>query len=156
MKTDSNRGAHEARRQIDENVAGVATAGQALLAVVSGARRVQTGYAEALAPFELSLSQFQLLDFLRRAGPPGIASEKLRIGMRELCISADCEAHVERRGWLVRDNEGTRRITESGRQLLAELAPVLEELASGMASALGTSELADLIDLMARIPPETP
>ena len=155
MTPDPPRATDEARRQIGEEVAGAVTPGRALLAVVSAARRVQDRYNEALASHDLSLSQYQLLDFLRRTGSTGAGAEAFHGGMRDLCVAATCEAHVERNGWLVRDHNGTRNITEHGRQLLAEVAPVLEELSEQIAGGLGSNQLAELVGLTARLEPET-
>ena len=154
MKSDPTHASAKARRQIDERVASAMTSGRALLAVMSTARRVQDRYNDALESHGVSLSQYQILEFLRRMGPSGADAEAFHSGTRDLCVSTACEAHVEREGWLTRDNEGTRQITEPGRQLLAEVAPVLEELASGIAAALGTSELGELVGLTARLDPE--
>lgn len=154
VKSDSIGAKPEARRQIDERVAGSLTAGRALLAVVSSARRIQDRYDAALEPFELSLSQYQLLDFLRRKGPTGATAEGFHGGLRDLCVSAKCEAHVEKEGWLNRNHEGTRFISEPGRRLLAEVAPVLEELAATVTAGLGTDELGSLVGLTARLDPQ--
>lgn len=150
---EPSRAAQEARRQIDERLAGSVTAGRVLLALVSVARRVQDRYNEALEPFDVSLSEYQILNFLRQAGPAGVEAETFHEGMRDLCVSAKCEAHVEREGWLARDHDGTRQITEPGRRLLADVAPALEELSNGMTGALGANQLGELMGLTARIDP---
>ena len=154
MKADSSHATDEARRQIDERLAGALTSGRALLALVSAARRVQDRYNDALAEHDISLSQYQILDYLRRAGAVGIDAEDFHSGMRDLCVSATCEAHVERMGWLKREHSGTRHITEPGRQLLAELAPMLDELANAVAGGLGINQLGELVGLTARLDPE--
>ena len=139
------------RRQIDERLAGAVSPREAFLNVVSAGRRIRRQYDGALESYGLTLDQCRILEALRHAGPEGLEAEDFNAVLRRMCVDARCEAKLENEGWLERDHEGDRRITGPGRERLADLDPVLEEVDDRLAEALGAREVAELKDILAKV-----
>lgn len=135
---------------------GGGTARAVFLSTVSVGRHLRRAYDEALEPFDLTLDQTRILEVLRRAGPEGLAAEDFRGLVRQTCVNPDCGPGLEKEGWLEVDHEGNRRITGPGRQRLAELDPVLEEVDDRLSEHLGADEVAELRRILAKIPIDRP
>lgn len=139
------------RRQIGEHLASAPRARSILLALVSAGDRLRAAYDEALSPFEIELDPCRMLEELRRAGPGGLDGVEFHDALRAAGVDPGDEARLENEGWLERDQHGNRKITGPGRQLLAEVAPVLEELDDRMVEHLGAAEVNELSRLLEKL-----
>ena len=138
------------RRQLDEIVVDLPSTRDAVMALVSAGLRIWETYNAALHPHGITLDQCRILQELRHAGPRGLDSEAFHRALRRIGAVHLDEGRLENVGWLTRDRDGVRRITDPGRRLIAELDPTLEEVEDRLSEALGSDELEELLRILGK------
>lgn len=115
-------------------------------------------FAEALKPYGITPTQYNVLRILRGAGEAGLC--RAEITERMLTRVPDVTRLLDRLeavGLITRERDAvdrryvTARITEKGLALLEELEELVLEMHRGPCSALNPSEQRALIDMLARI-----
>ncbi len=114
--------------------------------------------AEALKPYGITPTQYNVLRILRGAGEQGLCRNEVRERMiAQVPDVTRLLDRMEAAGLIRRDRDGrdrrfvTARITEAGLELVAELDEPMRELHNRHLSHLGADDLGRLIDLLGRI-----
>jgi DNA-binding MarR family transcriptional regulator len=128
---------------------------EAMLALQVTADRLASEGARLLKPWDVSPTQYNVLRILRGAGPDGLACG----GIGERMIQHDPDItrlidRMEKRGLVSRQRDGKdrrvviTRITQKGKDLLAELDAPIEEFNKRRLSHLGRERVQTLIELL--------
>jgi DNA-binding MarR family transcriptional regulator len=130
---------------------------EAMLALMKTADGVRRGIAAVLEPHGVTMQQYNVLRILRGAGPKGIPTLSI-VGrlIEETPGVTRLLDRMEARGWVKRERcERDRRvvyaiITESARELLARIDPLLAEFEKDSLPLLSEPEVQTLIALLER------
>jgi DNA-binding MarR family transcriptional regulator len=130
---------------------------EAILSVQRTASVLDQAVAEALKPYELSITQYNALRILRGAGAAGLACQE--IGDRMVARDPDITRLLDRleARKLIERSRSSRdrrvvlvRISEMGRRLLASMDSSIEGLPRRVLGHLGKRRVKLLIDLLER------
>ena len=130
---------------------------EALLSIARTAARLDHGVAQALKPYGLTPTQYNVLRILRGAGAEGLCRNE--VGERLVAPVPDVTRLLDRMedtGVIRRERSGadrryvTTRITRKGLDLLGQLDQPLEALGRAQLGHLGKRNLQALIDVLTR------
>jgi DNA-binding MarR family transcriptional regulator len=128
---------------------------QAYVALLRAADALRDDYAEALAPVELTPTQYEVLRLLRDAGPQGLPCGDL--GRRLLAREPDVTRlldRLDRRGLVRRErDEDDRRVvrarlTAEGQRVVGSLDRHLADLHERQFAVLGEARLKQLVAML--------
>lgn len=114
--------------------------------------------AEALRPYGVTPTQYNVLRILRGAGEAGLCrNEVMERMIARVPDATRLLDRMEAAGWIARERSSadrrfvTTRITDGGLRLLGQLDAVILEIHRRQFSHLNKSELRALIDLLGRV-----
>jgi MarR family transcriptional regulator, organic hydroperoxide resistance regulator len=128
---------------------------EAYLNLERSADAIKNAVGEALKPFGISGTQYNVLRILRGAGVAGRTCGEVgeRLVTRDPDITRLLD-RLEKRGLIVRSREQedrrivTTRITAAGLKLLDELDPTLDQVERGLFKGFSDAKLRSLINLL--------
>ncbi|UCF20000.1 MAG: MarR family transcriptional regulator [Gemmatimonadota bacterium] len=131
---------------------------EGVVGLLRTADRVRWHFCEVLAPYGMTLPQYNVLRVLRGAGPKGLptleVAERLIEHAPGITRMMD---RLERRGWVRRERcSGDRRqvlcfLTTEGEKLLAELDKPIDRADEEALRGLTPAKQHDLIELLDRV-----
>lgn len=133
-------------------------ASEAMVSVLRTAAVLEHAIGEALKPFGLTGTQYNVLRILRGAGASGLCGRE--VGQRLVSQVPDVSRLLERmaeQGLIVRERDEndrrhvTARITPAGLALLDEVEPRLAEVERARFDGLDEARLRELVDVLATI-----
>lgn len=123
---------------------------EAMVAIARTASMVERQSSRVLGRFGLSTAQYNVLRILRGAGTAGLPTLAIRerlidpaAAITRLVDKLDRAGLLERERTSTDRRQVTCRITPAGLDLLTQVDPEVERLASALADALGVEELTD-------------
>ena len=126
-----------------------------IMAVLRAADRLRRRYADLLAPYELTLQQYNVLRILRGAGPGGVATLGIAGRMIEQAPGITrLLAPLVRKGLVTRQRDAgdqrivVCRITVSGRRLLRRLDGPVARADTAAVRALSARQRARVVALL--------
>jgi DNA-binding MarR family transcriptional regulator len=128
---------------------------EALVGLMRTAALVDHAANEALKPYGLTQTQYNVLRILRGASPNGLCGRE--VGERLIARVPDVPRLLDRMveaGLISRERDSvdrrhvTARITDDGLALLDRATPVLEAVATRWFGAIDAAQLQSLIDLL--------
>jgi DNA-binding MarR family transcriptional regulator len=129
---------------------------EAMASVLRTAAVLDHALGEALKPFGVTLTQYNVLRILRGAGPHGLCGRD--IGERLIARVPDVPRlldRMEEMGLIHRERDPTdrrqvtARVTQEGLHVLEEATPVLEQIEQDRFSGLGEQGLRSLVQALA-------
>jgi DNA-binding MarR family transcriptional regulator len=131
---------------------------EALLSIARTAAVLEHGGAEALKPFKLTTTQYNVLRILRGAGDPGLCRNE--VGQKLVTKVPDVTRLLDRMeaaGLIVRQRGGedrrfvATRITEKGLKLLDKIDRELPAIHGRLLGHVGQKRLRELIALLEEV-----
>jgi DNA-binding MarR family transcriptional regulator len=131
---------------------------EAILSIARTAALLEHAGAEALKPFKLTITQYNVLRILRGAGEPGLCRNE--VGQRLVTQVPDVTRLLDRMeaaGLIVRQRGGedrrfvATRITEKGLKLLDKIDSELPAIHGRQLGHMGQKRLRELITLLEEV-----
>lgn len=128
-----------------------------IMAVLRAADRLRRRYADLLAPYEITLQQYNVLRILRGAGPAGLSTLTIADHMIEQAPGITrLLARLVRKGLVTRHRGGDAgdqrivvcRITTAGRRLLRRLDGPVARADTAAVTALSARQRARVVALL--------
>ena len=134
---------------------------KAVIALMRAADRARREMVRALAPFEITLQQFNVLVILRTAKSDGLptldVAEQLveqTPGITRLMNTLVGKRYIRRRRSKQDQRQQLCSLTNSGRQLIDEVLPAIHASQASIVGPLNQEDLARFFELLSRITPE--
>lgn len=134
---------------------------EVLVALMRTSDRVRGALASAMAPFGVTLQQYNVLRILRGAGDEGLPTLAIAERMIERTPGVTrLLDRLERQGWISRNRGDDRRqviarTTPAGLRLLDAMDEPLQQVDGRLMSRLGADEARALLELLAKVRAET-
>ncbi|WP_440981687.1 MarR family winged helix-turn-helix transcriptional regulator [Shinella sumterensis] len=118
-------------------------------------RRVSSYYDEALAPLGVNIAQFSLLRNINRMAPVSLTDLAARVELDRSTVGRNAKV-LERMGLVeIRpgkdQREATLLVSEAGKAILREGAPLWDRVQADIESRLGADGVGRLRDLLAAL-----
>lgn len=119
------------------------------------ARRVSARYDEALAPLGVNIAQFSLLRHIRRMAPVSLTDLAARVELDRSTVGRNAKV-LQRMGLVASaagedQREAVLSITEAGRTVLRDGAPLWDGVQDDIEARLGEGKLEQLHHLLAAL-----
>jgi DNA-binding MarR family transcriptional regulator len=131
---------------------------EAMASVLRTAAVLDHALGEALKPFSVTLTQYNVLRILRGAGPHGLCGRD--VGERLISRVPDVPRlldRMEEMGLIHRERDPhdrrhvTARVTQEGLRVLEEATPILEQIEQDRFSGCGEEALRSLVQALASV-----